>query len=104
MKTKTPPRHLSASARAWWKKLTADYEIGDAAGELLLTTALEAFDRLQEARKAINRDGAVVKDRFGQLRSHPAVTVERDARSGMVTALRALRLEVALEAEPVRPR
>lgn len=94
---KVPPG-LSASAAAWWKKLLIEYEIADAAGLLLLETALQAFDRMHEARALIVKHGSVTIDRFGQLRANPASTVERDSRSAMLSALKALNLDL----EPLR--
>ena len=74
------------------------YAIDDPAGELLLTTALEAWDRMKEAQAELKADGLTVKDRFGQEKSHPATVVERDARSAMVQCLRQLHLDI----EPLR--
>ncbi len=99
-KPENPPKTLSAEARTWWKKLVKEYEIGDPAGFLLLQTALEALDGMRGAQQAIADDGATIKDRIGQLRAHPIITVERDARDAMLAALKALNLDV----EPVRDR
>ena len=59
---------------------------------MLLQSALEAFDRLQQARRLIERDGLVQVDRFSQCKANPAVAIERDARTQMHGALRLLRL------------
>jgi P27 family predicted phage terminase small subunit len=94
------PAGLSVEARAWWRQLQAEFAIEDPGGLLLLQTALEAFDRLRGARALIDRDGVVITDRFGQSKPHPAATIERDARTAMLTALRALNLDV----EPLQGR
>ena len=94
---KTPPG-LSAAAAAWWKKLSSEYQLEDAAGLLLLETALQAFDRMHQARDLIETHGAVTLDRFDQLRPNPATTIERDSRAAMLAALKALNLDV----EPLR--
>lgn len=99
-KPANPPKTLSAEAKTWWKKLVKEYEIDDPAGFLLLQTALEALDGMRGAQQAIADDGATIKDRFGQLRAHPIITVERDARAAMLAALRALNLDL----EPLRDR
>lgn len=90
---KTPPG-LSAAAKEWWKKLATEYEIDDAAGLLLLETALQAFDRMHQARELITQHGAVTMDRFNQLRPNPATTIERDSRAAMLGALKALNLDI----------
>jgi hypothetical protein len=60
----------------------------------VLETALQAFDRMTEARKLIDQDGAVTSDRFGQLKVHPALVVERDSRYAMLAALKQLNLDL----------
>lgn len=93
-----PPPGLSSAAGAWWERLLSEYDIADSAGLLLVETALQAFDRMHEARALIAKHGAVVADRFGQLRPNPATTVERDSRAAMLSALKALNLDI----EPLR--
>jgi len=92
------PAHLSDEAQRWWASLTSEYQIDDEAGRLLLQTSLEAFDRMRECQAAISQDGAVVRDRFQQAKSHPALAAERDARSQMLQAFKQLNLDV----EPLR--
>jgi len=71
---------------------------------LRLRTACEAWDRLQEARRRLAKDGAYVEDRFDQLRAHPAVQVEKDARIGFLRALREMGLDVLEDTtEAARP-
>lgn len=98
MKNSDPPKRLSSEARGWWRKLLGEYAIEDEAGRLLLMTAMEAFDRMRLAQNAVKRTGAVFKDRFGQFKAHPLLSVERDARAQMMAALKALNLDL----EPLR--
>jgi P27 family predicted phage terminase small subunit len=90
--TPKPPTHLSAAAKALWLRLFNDYALEDAAGLLLLQSACEAYDRLQEARRILDKEGAIVKDRWQQAKPHPATGVERDARNQMHGALRLMKL------------
>ena len=92
------PKGLSAAARGWWRKLTAEYAIEDDGGRLLLEQALRSFDRAEAARALLDTDGVVVRDRWGQQKPHPAASIERDARAGMLSALRQMNLDV----EPLR--
>ena len=86
------PKHLKAQARAMWARLMDDFDLEDAGALALLQAACEAFQRAQEARARLDKDGAVLADRFGQLKAHPMAAIERDARGQMIAALRALRL------------
>ena len=86
------PKHLRAPARRMWDRLRADYNIDDSAGLSLLEAACSAFQRCEDARELVSREGMTTVDRFGQTRQHPAVAIERDARGQMIAALRALKL------------
>lgn len=93
------PAGLSPTAAAWWAELQRDYPLTDSAGQLLLEQAMRAFDRTEQARAMIDRDGGIIEDRFGQKVPHPAVKLERDSRHQLLQCLRALNLDV----EPARP-
>lgn len=87
-----PPKHLSARSRAFWRQMLAEYAIDDAPGLELLRRACEASDRADSAREEIDRDGATFRTRFDEIRVHPAVAVERDARNALRQLLRELRV------------
>lgn len=87
------PEGLSKAAISWWKKLFDEYQITDNAGLLLLEQALRSFDRAEEARALIDKEGAVIRDRFNQPRQHPACQVERDNRAAVVKTLAALGID-----------
>jgi phage terminase small subunit len=87
-----PPAHLSAEAVALWRRLVADFDMGDGAALALLRAACESFDRAQGARLLIEREGAVVRDRWQQAKPHPACQIETYARGQLIAALRAMRL------------
>ncbi len=86
-----PPRGLSRKACRIWREITRQYVL-DARGLLLLQSALEAFDRVQECRKVVRQEGLQVVDPSGRTRAHPLLAVERDARQAMHRALRELPL------------
>jgi P27 family predicted phage terminase small subunit len=60
----------------------------------LLQLACEAWDRAQEAREQLGRDGLTVPGREGGLRAHPAVAIERDSRLAVARLVRELDLDV----------
>lgn len=84
------PEHLGAAGRALWVAVRRDFMLTDGAALALLAAAAEAADRCAASREAIDRDGAVMVDRFGQQKPHPLLGIERDSRAAMVGALRAL--------------
>jgi P27 family predicted phage terminase small subunit len=93
VKKPTPPKHLSAEAKRLWANLRSEFTIDDSAGLLLLQNVCEAYDRLQDARAIIKREGLTVTDRFGQSKQHPAILTEAGARQQLYSGIRALRLE-----------
>lgn len=86
------PSHLSTPMKAWWRQVVDDYSL-EPHHLLLLTQACEAHDRATQARKQVDADGPTIADRFGQLRPHPAVQIERDSRAAFARLVRQLDLE-----------
>jgi P27 family predicted phage terminase small subunit len=86
------PRHLSPTARAFWRSVLADYDL-EAHHLAILAAACEAMDRMRQARDAIEADGAYIEGRFG-MKAHPALAVERDSRTAMLRAIRELGLDL----------
>ena len=99
-----PPKHLSQEARKYWRKIAEEYAIDDDAGMLVLTVAFEAYDRMREAQGRIAKDGPTMIDRFGQMKGHPLLPVERDTRAQFLAGLKALNLDMEPLADaPGRP-
>ena len=97
------PKGLSKDAASWWKRLHSEFDLDDAGAAFLLETALRAFDRMCEAATLVDKHGVCIADRWGQLRSNPAVTAERDARAAMLGAFKQLNLDVLPPQRPGRP-
>lgn len=83
------PKHLSTAAKKLWKEIQESCTI-DAPATTVLIAMLEARDRREQARQAIQELGAVTKDRFGALKPNPWVAVERDATLIMQRSFRLL--------------
>ena len=99
-----PPKRLSVEARRGWQKVVDEYQIVDDTGLIILTTAFEAFDRMRNAQEQIKLEGMTSTGRFGQVKAHPLLTVERDARTQFLAALKQLDLDVEpLADRPGRP-
>jgi len=91
------PAHISKEAGAWWDRIVSEWDLDDS-GLLILTAAAEAWDRMRDAQSLITEHGILIDDRFGQKKVNPAVLVERDSRSAMIAAIKALNLDL----EPLR--
>jgi P27 family predicted phage terminase small subunit len=104
LKTAKPPKHLGKSGAKLWEELTTEYGIADAAGLTLVATACECLDRMRAAQAAIAKHGEVIDDRYGAPKLNPACSLEKDARNGLLAALKALNLDLEpLKDSPGRP-
>jgi P27 family predicted phage terminase small subunit len=87
------PKQLSREAKSWWRTFVEGWDMDDSA-LLILEGALESFDRMRQAQELIASEGVTCKDRFGQVKQHPATCVERDAKATMLRHLKALNLDL----------
>jgi phage terminase small subunit len=96
------PRHLKASTRAWWLAVVTDWQL-EQHHIRLLTLAGESWDRCQEAREQIRREGLTVPTKAGGPRLHPCVRVEQDSRLAFARLIRELDLDVMPPGDAKRP-
>ncbi len=97
------PAHLSDDAASWWQSVVRDYEL-EPHHLRLLQSAAEAWDRMQAARAAIAEHGGLTfVDSSGNLKAHPCVAIERDARVAFARLVRELDLDAGAPAERSRP-
>jgi phage terminase small subunit len=95
------PKHLRPATKRWFESVLEDYELQEHHVRLL-TLASEAWDRAEEAREVLGRDGLTYIDRFGAPRSRPEIAIERDSRIAFARLLRELDLDTNSPAEPPR--
>lgn len=88
------PKHLERQEKLIWKEILETYRFDDAASLTMLRTALEAHQRARKCRERIDSDGEAVLDRWGQLKPHPLLSAERDARAALLAGLKALNLDL----------
>jgi len=93
VKLTSPPRHLDEEEQALFRALVREFAIDDSNSVSLLTVAMEAHQRMREARELLADEGAVIKNRFGARTAHPAVAIERDARNDYLRAMKTLNLK-----------
>jgi P27 family predicted phage terminase small subunit len=95
LKVKGPkaPAHLAENTRLWWRQVVRNYVL-EPHHLLLLQAAGEAWDRLQQARELLARDGLTIGGREGGMRPHPAAAIERDSRIAFARLIRELDLDV----------
>jgi len=107
MKNKThprPPAHLTEDSKRFWtwavrEFLLEPHHLG------LLKLLCEHRDLAEIARQTLAREGSVFRDRFEQLRPHPAAAQFRDSTIAAARLTRELRLDdPAPESRPPRGR
>jgi P27 family predicted phage terminase small subunit len=100
--TANAPSDLRAATRRWYVAVLEDYDL-EPHHQRLLQAACEAWDRLQEAREVLRREGTYVQGRYGP-KAHPAVAVQRDSRVAFARLLRELDLDGQPGPDPRPPR
>jgi P27 family predicted phage terminase small subunit len=92
-KLASPPRHLAEEEAGLFRRLVSEFAIDDSNSVSLLSVAMEAHQRMREARELLAEEGAVIKNRFGARIAHPAVAIERDARTDYLRSMKVLNLK-----------
>jgi phage terminase small subunit len=88
-----PPAHLRAETRKWFAAIVDDFDL-ESHHLKLLTLAAEAWDRVQQAREALDKHGLTFIDRYGSLRARPEAAIESQSRIAFARLLRELSLDV----------
>ena len=92
-KKPTAPQHLSKPTSEWFRGVLKTFELEEHHVRLL-TLAAEAWDRCQQARESIQKNGLTYQDRFDQPHARPEISIERDSRTAFCRTLRELGLDV----------
>lgn len=73
------PVVLTGERLKLWNDVRARFVL-EPASENILRNACESLERAAQAAEQVTRDGATFRDRFGAVRAHPAVGIEKDFR------------------------
>jgi hypothetical protein len=73
------PVVLTGERAKLWRDVRARFVL-EPASENILRNACEALERSAQAAAQVSAEGATFRDRFGAVRAHPAVAIERDFR------------------------
>ena len=95
---------LNKTGRKFRRDVLKEYQIEDAHDLRRLELASYCLDRVEECQQLIEKDGAFIKDRFEQLKEHPACKVERDNKTLFARLIRELGLDLEQPETPRPPR
>jgi P27 family predicted phage terminase small subunit len=90
-----PPGHLSEDMQSWWRQITGEF-ILESHHIRLLQLACESWDRQVAARQILAEEGMTIETGTGSRKPHPAVGIERDAKTQFARLLRELDLDVEM--------
>ena len=90
-KIQLPPAHLRAAGCDLWRSTLNDWDL-EGADLVVLATACECLDRLEQIRAALDKDGIVLEDPSGRKRSHPLLAAEAQAHGVLLRAWNQLNL------------
>ena len=89
-----PPSHLSKKMKSFWIAVFDRKNTLQPHETIIFLRACEAFDRGEQARRILKREGLTYLDRFQQPRSRPEVAIERDSRAQVAKLLNQINLYV----------
>jgi phage terminase small subunit len=89
------PATLAAPTRRWFESVAETF-ILESHHLRLLELAGRSWDRAEEARQILAREGLTTTDKYGQAKPHPAIGIERDSQLRFSRLLR----EMALDTTP----
>ena len=96
------PDYLTDESKNIWDALHKSFTLKEH-HDIVLKTALEAYDRLQQARQIIDKDGAVIEAHNGYYQKNPMLQIEKEARSGFLAAWKALNIDIEPPKDLGRP-
>jgi hypothetical protein len=107
MNWKKIPRHLSLEAQGIWRLVFKTYSM-DESGSVLLRQALDCYDRIEQARAEIEKNGLVLAETIGagiiQRRLNPACRIEKENKTLFLQYWRALHIDLDIPLQgPGRP-
>ncbi len=94
---------LSKESREWCQDVADAFDL-EGHHEKLLVGAAVAWQRAQEAREAIDRNGMTYVDRFKQPKERPEVAIERNSLNAFRLLLRELGLDIPGSSDNRPPR
>lgn len=100
---KRAPQNLSKESRKFWKEILKIYEL-QPHHEKNLEAACRCWDRVLEARLRVETEGAYFKDRFGQVKAHPALEIEAKNKNLFMRLIRELGLDLQSPEDSRPPR
>jgi len=92
---------LKKPTRVWVNELTREY-LFEERHIRVLNLAAGAWDRLDDIREILGREGYQVTDRFGIAKPHPLLAEERAQKRTFAALLRELGLDLEKAGEPPR--
>ncbi|HBG18828.1 MAG TPA: hypothetical protein DDY32_06005 [Desulfobulbaceae bacterium] len=98
-----PPEHLGEESRAFWQQVCGCFCL-EPHHLKILESACTCWDRIVTARDEIASSGVFIKDRYGQIKTNPAIRVEHDGKILLARLLRELQLDVELPDDQRPPR
>ena len=88
------PSGLSTEAARLWRTTVEGFSIDDGPSLALLENACRSLMRLRDCEMLIAQEGAVLTDRFGQKKAHPAAHRIDCENTNITRALRELGLNL----------
>ena len=104
MKIPRAPAGLEATGRRFWKKVLGEFSLVEQHDLERLLMACKCLDDIEQCERVTEQEGRFVKDRFQQMKEHPAAKAAREHKMLFIRILRELALDIAVIPDTRIPR
>jgi len=94
MRNPPAPPGLQAPGKRFWKKKLDEVVLSEAHDLERLRMACKCLDEISEAEETVKTEGRFIKDRWQQVKEHPACKSIRDTRIIFCRIIRELSLDL----------
>jgi P27 family predicted phage terminase small subunit len=104
MKEQPAPEGLKETGAAFWRQFTAERDLEGPEDLSDLARYCTLLDEERELMGQIAKDGAIIRDRYGRPKAHPACLLLRDTRKLLMQQGREMGFRIVETDDPRRPR
>jgi len=104
MKIQKPPAGLKSAGKKFWKHVLKDFEFTESHDLERLRQACGCVDSILEAEEVVEAEGRFIRDRFQQIKEHPACRAIRDNKVLFCRIIRELGLDISTPGDSRPPR
>jgi phage terminase small subunit len=98
------PEGLQETGKRFYEQVLVEYDMGDAHDKARLVMACRCLDEIAHDEALIEKQGRFIKDRFQQVKEHPAGRAIRENKTLFCRIIREIGLDITAPPDSRPPR